>query len=99
MPTKENTVKKKKVPLSPWLSKIDAPFHVDVQMKADGSFFCTVFGVSKINTFTQTEMSFSYKEGEVSFLGESLFCRTFLNKAVQIEGKVKEIVFKKGQQK
>ena len=99
MPTKENAIKKKKVIPSPWLSKIDAPFHVDVQMKADGSFFCTVFGVFKINTFTQTEMSFSYKGGEVSFLGDSLFCRTFLNKAVHIEGEVKEIALKKGQQK
>lgn len=64
---------------------------METRMTADGGFLCLLFGIRGIRTYTESEMAFTYKGGAVTIRGSALFCRTFLNKTVQISGFIEEI--------
>ena len=78
---------------------IEKPFHIDVRYTADGGFCCLLFGVQGIKTYSENEMAFIYKGGELVFLGQNLFCRTYLNKTVELKGKIKDIHMEKRHKK
>ena len=70
---------------------IEKSFHIDLRSTADGGFFCLVFGVEGIKTYSENEMAFFHAGGEVIFLGQNLYCKTYLNKTVEIKGKLTDI--------
>lgn len=70
---------------------IERSFHIDLRSTADGGFLCLVFGIEGIKTYSENEMAFLYAGGEVVFLGQNLFCKTYLNKTVEIRGKLIDI--------